>query len=329
MTAQVIMTQLKRELWENRISFLITPALVAAFVVAIVIGACLYSGGVISRVSFKFDGLPMDAGVFVAEDHKMSLEAQPRVRDTKVVEVYDSIYQVQSDPNAFDSILNGTMYANCALLYLVFSIVISAYALRCLFDDRKNKDVLFWRSLPVSETLNVLVKFSMILLVAPIVMLVLNLLITFISVILGILFYGFFGVAPSVLLASAVGGKTWYLPFQIFYELLFSLLMLMPVFGFAFLASASAKRSPFFLFASPAVLVLVDLLLQRYWNLSLGVTTLLSYYFAALLKTKSAFVLQQPFVFDASMWAPLLTCIATGACLIAGAIWLRNHRYEI
>jgi len=329
MTAQAIMIQLRRELWENRISFLVTPALVTALVVAIVISACLYSGGVISRFSFKFDGMPMDGGVFVADDHNASLDMQPRVRDTKVVEVYDSIHQVQSNPEAFDSILNGTMYANCALLYLVFSIVISAYALRCLFDDRKNKDVLFWRSMPVSETLNVLVKFSMILLVAPVVMLVLNLLVTFISIILGLLFYGYFGVAPSVLLASAIGGKTWYLPFQIFYELVFSLLMLMPVFGFAFLASAWARRSPFFLFASPAVLVLADMLLQRYWALNLGVIDLLSIYFAALVKTRSAFVLQEPFVFDSSMWVPLLACIGVGASLIAGSIWLRNNRYEI
>ncbi len=333
MKTQVITTQLKRELWENRISFLITPALVTAFVVAIVICASLFTGGIINedgvRFTFNSNGVPVEAGVKVADDHKVSLEAHPQIGDKKAAEIYDSIRQVQSDSAAFDGMLNGTMYANCALLYLVFSIVVSAYALRCLYDDRKNKDILFWRSMPVSETLNVLVKLSMILLVAPFIMLVLNLLITLISIVLGIVFFGCFGVAPSVLLASVARGNTWYLPFQIFYELLFGLLMLMPVFGFALLASAWAKRSPFFLFASPAVLVLVDMLLQRFWGLNLGVIDLFSYYLDALVKTRAAFVLQEPFVFDSSMWMPLLTCIGAGASLIAGAIWLRNNRYEI
>lgn len=333
MKTNVITTQLKRELWENRVSFLITPALVTAFVLAMVICASLYSGGIINkdgvRLAFNNNGVPVEAGVKLGEDHKLSLDAHPQTGDKRAAEVYDSVRQVQADPAAFDNMLNGVMYANCALLYLVFSIVISAYALRCLFDDRKNKDVLFWRSMPVSETLNVLVKLAMILLMAPFITLVLNLLVTLLAIILGMIFYGYFGVAPVVLLASVARGITWYLPFQIFYELLFSMLMLMPVIGFALLASAWAKRSPFFLFASPAVLVLADLLLQSFWGLDLGMTHLFTYYFAALVKTRAAFVLQEPFVFDASMWMPLLACITTGVCLMVGAIWLRNNRYEI
>jgi ABC-2 type transport system permease protein len=326
-----VITQLKRELWENRISFLLTPALVTAFVLAMVIFASLYTGGVVNKsdVHFAFDGVPVEAGINVDVDHNVSVAAHPNIGEKKMAEAYDSIREVQVDPAAFDGMLNGTMYANCALLYLVFSIVISAYALRCLFDDRKNKDILFWRSMPVSETMNVLVKVAMIMLVAPMIILVLNLLVTVLSILLGLVFFGYFGVSPAVLLASAAKGTTWYLPFQIFYELLFAMLMLLPVLGFALLASAWAKRSPFFLFASPAVLILTDMLLHSFWELNLGVIDLFSHYFYALVDTKAAFLLQQPLVFDVSMWVPLLICIATGACLIAGAIWLRNNRYEI
>lgn len=333
MNARVLLTQFKRELWENRISFLLTPALVTALMVVMVIGASLYTGGIINedgvRITFNDNGVPVEAGVKLGADHKASLESRVQQSGRKMAEDYNFIQHVKTDPATFDGMLNGAMYANCALLYLVLCIVISAYALRCLFDDRKNKDVLFWRSMPVSEALNVIVKLSMIILVAPLIMLLLNLVMVVVSIVLGMVFFGYFGVSPLVLLAAAAKGATWYLPFQIFYELVFAMLMLLPVFGFALLASAWAKRSPFFLFASPAVLILADVLLNRFWGLNLGIVNLFSHYAAALIKTRAAFVLQEPFVFDASMWLPLISCIASGAGLIAGAIWLRNNRYEI
>jgi ABC-2 type transport system permease protein len=242
---------------------------------------------------------------------------------------FDVISSIENDPKAFDNMVMGSMYANCVFLYLVFSIVFASYSLRCLFDDRKNKDILFWRSMPVSETTNVLVKLAMVVVVAPVIMLVLNMLITLLSIFVGFIFFGYFGARISFLLASIAHGQSLFIPFQIFFELLFSLFMLLPVIGFAFFVSALAKKAPFFIFASPALLILADVLLNKFWGLNLGVIDLLQVYVSALVHVKSAFILQESFAIDSSMFLPFIVCIALGALFLAGAIWLRNHRYEI
>lgn len=331
MNIRLIITLLKRELWENKISFLWVPVLVSALIMAIVIGVSVYTGAIVSEngvgISFTANEVPLEASIKLGGDRLVTVN--PPLNQGPDWKNYNPKQHVESGPDVFDGMVNSTMYGNCVLLYLVFGIVVSGYALRCLFDDRKNLDILFWRSMPVSETLNVLVKLAMIVVVAPFIMLLLNLLIVFLSVILGLIFYGSFGVSPVVLLSSIADGNSWYIPFQIFYELEFAMLMLMPVLGFALLASALAKRSPFFLFASPAVLIFSDLALQKVWGLGLGIVNILGHYLDALVKTRSAFVLREPFIFNTSMIAPLLACLLAGGLMITAAIWLRNNRYEI
>jgi ABC-2 type transport system permease protein len=242
---------------------------------------------------------------------------------------FDAVTSVLEGPNAFDNMVSGAMYANCVLLYVVFAIVIGGYSLRCLFDDRKNRDILFWRSMPVSETTNVLVKLATIMVVAPVITLLLNLVVTLAAIILGLVFFGFFGVGPGVILDSIFHGQALYLPFIVFYELLFSFVVLSPVFGFALFASAFAKKSPFFLFASPVALVVVDLLMQKSWGLSIGVVGLFKLYFAEFAHMRSAFVLKEALVFDASMVLPLVICVGASVFFVSAVIWLRNNRYEI
>jgi ABC-2 type transport system permease protein len=245
------------------------------------------------------------------------------------VENINIVSSILKDSDAFNAMVLGVMYANCGMLYLIFSIVLGAYALRSLFDDRKNKDILFWRSMPVSETTNVLIKLGMLLLVAPLIMLALNLLTIVLTFVLGLIFFVAKGVAFSHLMSSVLTGGAFIIPFQIFYELVFSLLMSMPIIGFAFLASAFAKKTPFFTFASPAILILADKILGSKFGINIGVIDLLSIYAKALVNVQDAFLLQHVFVFTSSMIFPLLACLVTGALFIAGAIWLRNNRYEI
>ena len=103
----------------------------------------------------------------------------------------------------------------------------------------------------------------------------------------------------------------------------------MPIIGFAFLASAFAKKTPFFTFASPAILLLTDKILNSMFGINIGVIDALSIYARALVNVKEAFILQQLFIFNSSMILPLFACLSVGALFIAGAIWLRNNRYEI
>lgn len=325
-------TQVKRELWENKVSFIYTPVLISILILAMAICAALYSKGAVdgSGIHFNFTsgGVPLEAGV-TASNEAPTLGFHPPVDNKKVDGHFDIKSSVMKDSSAFNGMVMGVMYANCAMLYLVFSIVMSAYSLRCLFDDRKNKDILFWRSMPVSETTNVLIKVGMVLLVGPLVMLVLNLIITLIAFLFGLMFFGIQDVKLSYLISSVFSGGAFYIPFQIFYELVFSLLMSLPIIGFAFVASAFAKKTPFFIFASPAMIALADKILDAVLGINIGFIDALAVYGRALLNVKSAFVLHEAFAFNQTMILPFIICVAIGSLFVAGSIWLRNNRYEI
>jgi len=324
-------TQIKRELWENKVSFIYTPLVISLLILVFVACAAFYANSHFDNkgASFSFSTHHDSAsfGIHVPESEPIDINETGIGKKEK--KSFSSIALIKAEPSAFNAMVMGVMYSNCVMLYLVFSIVLSAYALRCLFDDRKNKDILFWRSMPVSETTVVLTKLIMIFLIAPLVILVLNIFVTLVAIVVGLIYFSLNGIEPSYLISSVFSGGAYYIPLQIFYELIFGLLMLFPLIGFAIFSSAYAKKTPFYIFAIPFLLVIADKILNSVFGISFGLPKILELYAEAIELTKDAFLLQHPLHFTQSMVLPLLSCIAIGAVLVAGSIWLRNNRYEI
>ena len=328
MNTNILVTQVKRELWENKVSFINAPVIISLLVIALSLFISIFLTNYTHSNARDFT---YTFSIGSSDDNQPQTPVSPEIVDQSKnePEKFNLLSSIEKDPTAFNGFILGVMYANCALLCVVFSVVLGVYSLRCLFDDRKNKDILFWRSMPVSETANVLVKLLMVLVIAPVIVLILNAVVTLITFFISLIYFSFQGIAVSYLVSSAVKGGAFYIPFQILYELMFSLLMLMPVIGFSFFASAFAKKTPFFTFASPLILIIVDRILNAAFGISTGIFDLLATYGHAISNTRAAFILQQSFTFESSMIFPLLVCIAIGAVFIAGAIWLRNNRYEI
>ena len=63
--------------------------------------------------------------------------------------------------------LNMTQLLWVAVLYVAAAVVGAFLALDCLYAERKDRSILFWKSLPVSDGLTVLSKFLVIVAVAP------------------------------------------------------------------------------------------------------------------------------------------------------------------
>jgi ABC-2 type transport system permease protein len=64
-------------------------------------------------------------------------------------------------------ILNGSQFAFAAIVYFISASVVTYYALDCLYAERKDRSILFWKSLPVSDGLTVLSKFLVAMVVVP------------------------------------------------------------------------------------------------------------------------------------------------------------------
>ncbi len=147
-------------------------------------------------------------------------------------------------------------------LLLVLMITVSQYLLGALYDDRKDRSILFWRSLPVSEWESVLSKLGVALIAAPAILIAISIALQVITTLIAMLMVWRLGMqpmavlmdnlAPGRLLVDQIGG--WLL----------SALWLAPVAAWLLLASAAAKRSPFLLAVTPVVgVILLETLFLR------------------------------------------------------------------
>jgi ABC-2 type transport system permease protein len=135
-------------------------------------------------------------------------------------------------------------------LAVVTVIVLVFYLLDCLYAERKDRSILFWKSLPVSDGLTVLSKLLVALVIVPLAVLVLGLL-------LSLVFTGIWEVDAVLGRVPAIPG--WDLVGWLQAELALLLCCLVAVLWYAPLAayllvvSAWARRTPFLWLLLPPV----------------------------------------------------------------------------
>jgi ABC-2 type transport system permease protein len=136
-------------------------------------------------------------------------------------------------------------------LYVVVMFVVAFYLLDCLYAERKDRSILFWKSLPVSDGLTVSAKMLVALVVVPLGAFVLALL-------AGLLFMAILGA--RVLVGSLPPLFAWntYEWFRTELVMLLvtavAVLWFAPLAGYLLLVSAWVRRSPILLATLPAVL---------------------------------------------------------------------------
>jgi ABC-2 type transport system permease protein len=136
-------------------------------------------------------------------------------------------------------------------LYIVLVFLLSYYTLDCLFAERKDRSILFWKSLPVSDGLTVISKLLVALVVAPLVVFV-----------LAIATHLVFDVIVSVRIAAnnlppviAWNSLEWLRTEALMLLLLgLGALWYAPIVAALMLVSAWARRSPFLWATLPPVL---------------------------------------------------------------------------
>jgi ABC-2 type transport system permease protein len=146
------------------------------------------------------------------------------------------------DPARQDAVL-GAPYGFAAALIIVAGYLVAAfYCLDALHGERRDRSILFWKSLPVSDLTTVLSKASIPCVVMPAIVLALAMA-TQLAILL---------VSTIVLVLSGVGaGAVWtrlplfQMPLVLLYGLTVHALWHAPLFAWLLLVSAWAKRTPF------------------------------------------------------------------------------------
>ena len=152
---------LRREFWEHKGSMFWAPVIVAALLVVLVGGTMLYGLAAHGAPNIMhINGQSMSYGAFAS--------AMP-------VESRHMIAKVAS----------GMYLAAGAPLFFILIATVFFYCLGAMYDERRDRSILFWKSLPVSDGMTVLSKAVTALCVAPLITMALAILASLAMLLIG------------------------------------------------------------------------------------------------------------------------------------------------
>jgi ABC-2 type transport system permease protein len=138
--------------------------------------------------------------------------------------------------------LDIAMYSAMVLLTVVLGFVVFFYCLGALYDDRRDRSILFWKSLPVSDTSTVLSKIVSGTVLAPVIAVIVGIVVGMLQLLILAITLSFHGVNVWQLLLLAH-------PFRIMFNLIgyipLYVLWALPSVGWLLLCSAWARNKPF------------------------------------------------------------------------------------
>ncbi|MDE2086983.1 MAG: hypothetical protein KGI63_07105 [Xanthomonadaceae bacterium] len=205
----------KREFWEHRGGFLWTPVIVGGvFVLLNLMG--IVTGEIIGAqhgIHFMFNNNSL-------LNHPLSAE----------------------DMSKAGMMMDLVMYSTSFIISIVLGFVVFFYCLGALYDDRRDRSLLFWKSLPLSDTATVLSKVVAGTVLAPFIAAVCGVVTGIVMLLLFALTLSFHGLNVWHLLAYAH-------PFQVIANLIGTIplyaLWALPTTGWLLLCSAWARSKPF------------------------------------------------------------------------------------
>ena len=341
--AMQVCFQLQRDLQEYRTSLLLTPFLVAGLLVLLMLGSVI----VADRVSIVGDGvmqvlLREDAGAGLSISINLDDDNSPR--SYTVIEASGEIDEAEwnfshewtfrpgrSGGGAGDVLaeehldsLNPVLNILHVLFLFLLMIVSVNYALNCLYQDRKDRSILFWKSLPVSEWQEVLCKLLVVTLLAPLAYLAASILTQLAYALLAMLLVWSLDAGES----SVVLDNIQFVPLfsnQISGLLIWTLWTL-PVYAWLLVASAAARRSPFmFAFGIPVALILVE---KVFIGSNVLAAVIFNYLPHLVGEDDSA---AMGMYMNGPVWSypGMMLGFAVTAVFAAVAVWLRRHRFEM
>jgi ABC-2 type transport system permease protein len=221
--------------------------------------------------------------------------------------------------------LNPVLHVIHGFLLVVLVLVTANYLLGCLYNDRKDRSILFWKSMPVSEWQEVITRLTVALVVAPAIYIAVSLVLQVVFVLLAMLLLWRMDMDPFAmvlanvhfddLLLQQVGG--W----------LMTALWVAPVYGWLMLASAFARRSPFLAAITPVVaLMLLEVILFGSNHVIEAVINHVPHYIGGESVVG--------FYFSGAYWqqidfVSLISGLVFAAITVVASVYLRRYRFDL
>lgn len=294
-----ILTLICREYWEHKILMIWFPFGVTLLVLLLQLGAATMN---------------LDSSVSYTSSSQQTTGNHTQSEEVHLTGMSALTYLLFKQTPTADPLqkFDHSLQAFTGFLGLMLFLALLIYAHSCFYADRQRKEILFWHSLPVSETQNLISKLLVICVAMPAIYALM------------LLPYGL-GNMLCLLEGEAMLIVVLRVTQLTIASILFSVIFL-PVISWILFCSAAARRSPIFL--STIMPFALGLIL----SLALGknyITWVVRRYFSAMSdKVKlGPEILRQQVEFLAS--SEFLIGLLVSAVLLAACVWLRNNRYEI
>jgi ABC-2 type transport system permease protein len=337
-------TLLQREMREYKTSLFWTPIITAAALAFVMLISVVFA----NRVSIVGDTMVqvlMDEGrtsgmnisINFDEDMGEKIQTYTIEQDTEEAESEDWNFSQEwvfnpttgepKDDALVDEVasLNSTLNLLHNFLILILILVTYNYLLGSLYDDRKDRSILFWRSMPVSEWEEVLSKMAVAMLAAPLVYIAVSIVFQLVAVLLAMLMLWRLDMDPFELVIGHIEFAPLFLN-QIAGWLL-SMLWLAPAYAWMLLASSAAKRSPFMLAIAPVI------------GLALCEETFLgTEYISSAVRHHIPHIVDggssMPFYFNGTNWGAIDYPQLAGGLVFTvlalwGAVYMRRYRFDV
>ena len=221
---------------------------------------------------------------------------------------------------SLDPVLDGLF----VFFFFIMTIVTVIYLLGAMYQDRKDRSVLFWKSMPVSEWQDVLIKMGVAAILIPVITVIVATITQVAYMGLAMLLVWRLDMSPvetvwnNIHLLEVVvrqstallGAAIWYAPF----------------YAWLLLASAAAKRSPFALAIAP---VLALVILEEIFVGTEYIGQAIANHLPTIVVDGGAGQYTYGPSWSFSNVLEMVVCIAVAGGFLAAVVWLRRTRFEL
>jgi len=216
---------LRREIWEHRGSFVWAPVIVGGITVLLMLFGVILFG-------VKFGGGEVRMDILSINVNGMSL---PELLDPRTYDAEQLQRMIAGQ--------NQNLIVTVSPIFATLAFTVFFYCLGALYDDRRDRSVLFWSSLPVPEADTVLSKVFTATVIAPAIALLVAILVIAASLIGQAALIATLGGEPLTLLWLTTN------PFRVVLTQLVAIpvyaLWALPAVGWLLMCSAFARSKPF------------------------------------------------------------------------------------
>jgi ABC-2 type transport system permease protein len=172
-----------------------------------------------------------------------------------LIALIDLPRQIRSaaDPMRRNEVINQPFVAVALALMAIDIVVAVIYCLDALYGERRDRSVLFWKSLPVSDRATVLAKAAIPILVLPIIASAITVTVQLIMLLASSAVLAGAGMSPSTVWAHIPFFKTAGINF--YHLVVFHGIWYAPFYGWFLMVSAWSKRTPFLWAVVPPLLI--------------------------------------------------------------------------